>query len=129
MKKIKKMKKKELLDWDFTDEEQEIHEKMKAYVESELEKSDLEIMSKMNKNEQIIYVLSKCILNISSDKYKENRELFYKFLNIVLRITEKDISVTTEEMEKNHDEKLSLKLSNLINVYGSLLAYKTIFNS
>ncbi len=119
----------ELLDWDFTDEEQEIHEKMKAYVESELEKSDLEIMSKMNKNEQIIYVLSKCILNISSDKYKENRELFYKFLNIVLRITEKDISVTTEEMEKNHDEKLSLKLSNLMNVYGSLLAYKTIFNS
>jgi hypothetical protein len=118
-----------LLDWEFTDEEQEIHEKMKAYVENELEKSDLETMSKMNQNEQIIYVLSKCMLNISSDKYKENRELFYKFLNIILRITERDIAVTTEEMEKNHDEKLSLKLSYLMNVYGSLLEYKTIFNS
>ena len=59
---------------------------------------------------------------------KENRELFYKFLNIILRFTEKDIAVTTEEMEKNHDEKLSLKLSYLMNIYGSLLEYKTIFN-
>lgn len=119
----------ELLDWEFTEEEQEIQEKMKAYVESELEKQDLELMSKMDSNEQVIYVLSKCALNISSNKYKENRELFYKFLNIVLRFTEKDIAVITEEMEKNHDEKLSLKLSYLMNIYGSLLEYRRIFNT
>lgn len=119
----------EFLDWELTDEEQEIQEKMKEYMESELEKTDLELMSKMNQTEQIIYVLNKCMLNISSNKYKENRELFYKFLNIILRFTERDIAVTTEEMEKNHDENLSLKLSYLMNVYGSLLEYKTIFNN
>ncbi len=119
----------ELLNFELTDEEQEIQEKMREYMESELEKPDLELMSKMNQTEQIIYVLNKCMLNISSDKYKQNRELFYKFLNIILRFTEKDIALTTEEMEKNHDEKISLKLNYLMNIYGSLLEYKTIFNN
>jgi hypothetical protein len=114
---------------ELTDEEQDIYDKMREYMQKELDKSDLEIMSKMNQADQTIYVLSKCMLNISSDKYKENRELFYKFLTTVLRITEEDIAITTEEMKKNHNEKTSLKLSYLMNVYGSLLEYKTIFNS
>lgn len=119
----------DLLNWELTDEEQQIKTQMKEYMESELENTDLEVMSKMNETEQIIYILSKCMLNISSDKYKENRELFYKFLSIILRFTEKDIAVTTEEMTKNHDEKISLKLNYLMNVYGSLLEYKNIFNN
>ena len=118
-----------LLDWDFTDEEKEIQEEMKKYMETELDKSDLELMSTMNSTEQIIYLLNKCLLNISSEKYKSNQDLFYKFLNIILRFTEKDIAVTTEEMTKNHDEKISLKLNYLMNIYGSLLEYKTIYNS
>jgi hypothetical protein len=56
----------ELFDWQLTDEEHQIQEKMKAYMETELEKTDLELMSKMNQTEQIIYVLNKCMLNISS---------------------------------------------------------------
>jgi hypothetical protein len=114
---------------ELTDEEQDIHDKMREYMQKELDNTDLETMSKMNQAEQTIYVLNKCMLNISSDKYKENRELFYKFLTTVLRITEEDISLTTEEMEKNHDEKTSLKLSYLMNVYGSILEYKSIFNN
>lgn len=122
-------KEEEHINWEFTDKEREIQQKMKEYMESELEKTDLEPMSKMNSNEQIIYVLNKCMLNISSDKYKYNRQLFYEFLNIVLRFTEKDIALTTEEMTKNHDEQVSLKLNYLMNIYGSLLEYKTIFNN
>lgn len=118
----------DFLKWELTDEEEEIQEKMKQYVESELETTDLELMSKMNQIEQIIYVLNKCMLNISSEKYKSNRELFYKFLNIILKLTEKDIDITTEELENNHDDKTSLKLNYLMNIYGSLLEYKTIFN-
>jgi hypothetical protein len=68
------------------------------------------------------------MLNISSDKYKQNRELFHKFLNIILRFIEKDIDITTEKMEKNHDEQLSLNLNSLMNLYGSMLCYKKIFN-
>jgi hypothetical protein len=119
----------ELLDWDLSDEEREIQKKMQAYMESELEKQDLELLATMNNTEQIIYILNKCMLNISSDKYKENRELFYKFLSIILRFTEKDIALTTEEMEKNHDDQLSLKLNYLMNIYGSLLEYKNIFHN
>lgn len=119
----------ESFQYEFTEEEEAVQEEMKKYMESELDKSDLELMSKMNNNEQIIYVLNKCMLNISSDKYKSNRQLFYKFLNIILKYTEKDIALTTEEMEKNHDEKISLKLNYLMNIYGSLLEYKTIFNN
>ena len=119
----------DLLEWKLTDEEEEIQEEMKKYMESELDKSDLELMSTMNSTEQIIYLLNKCLLNISSEKYKSNQDLFYKFLNIILRFTEKDIAVTTEEMTKNHDEKISLKLNYLMNIYGSLLEYKTIYNS
>ncbi len=123
---IEENKEEDFFNWEFTDEEQEIQEKMQEYMERELEKTDLELMSKMNQIEQFIYVLNKCMLNISSDKYKENRDLFYKFFNIILRFTEKDIALTTEEMEKNHDEKNSLKLNYLMNIYGSLLEYKTI---
>lgn len=119
----------ELLNMEFTDEEKLIQMQMKEYMESELEQSELEEMSTMNQTEQIIYILSKCMLNISSNKYKKNRELFYKFLNIILRITETDISLTTEEMTKNHDEKISLKLNYLMNVYNSLLIYKNIYNN
>jgi len=32
-------------------------------------------------------------------------------------------------MTTNHDEKISLKLNYLMNIYGSLLEYRTIFNS
>lgn len=118
----------EFEEFEFTEEEEKVQQEMKKYMESELDKSDLESMSKMNNNEQIIYVLNKCMLNISSDKYKSNRELFYKFLNIILKYTEKDIAKTTEEMTANHDEKISLKLNYLMNIYGSLLEYRTIFN-
>jgi actin-related protein len=89
------------LEWEFTEEEEEVQEQMRKYMESELDKSDLESMTKMDKTEQVIYVLNKCILNISSEKYKSNRELFYKFINIILKFTEKDIAATTGEMEKS----------------------------
>lgn len=112
---------------ELTSDEQAIQEKMKEFLESELTKSDLEGMNKMNKNEQMIYVLNKCILNISSEKYKSNRELFYGFMNIILKFTEKDIAVTTEKMEQEHDEKISEKLNYLVNIYSSLLEYKSIF--
>lgn len=118
----------EIDNFKLTAEEQEIQEKMKEYLESEIDNSDLEIMSKMNSTEQIMYFLNKGMLCISSDKYKEKRELFYKFVNIMLRITERDIAITTEEMSKNHDEQISLKLNYLMNVYGSILEYKRIFN-
>jgi hypothetical protein len=114
---------------ELTVEEQEIHDKMRDYMQTEIDSSDFEIMSKMNQLEQTIYVLNKCMLNISSDKYKQNRELFHKFLMTILRMTEQDISLTTEEMEKNYDEKSSLKLNYLMNIYGSLLEYKKNFNN
>ena len=114
---------------ELTSEEEEIQEKMKSFIETELNKSDLETMSKMNKNEQMIYVLNKCILNISSEKYKSNRELFNGFMNIILKFTEKDIAVTTEKMEQEHNEKTSDKLNYLVNIYGNLLTYKSIFDN
>jgi hypothetical protein len=113
---------------ELTSDEEIIQQKMKEFLESELTKSDLEEMNKMNKNEQMIYILNKCILNISSEKYKSNRELFYGFMNIILKFTEKDIEVTTKKMEQEHDEKMSEKLNYLVNIYGNLLEYKTIFN-
>lgn len=116
------------IEWNLTDEEHEIQEKMREYMDSELETSDLELMSEMNQTEQTIYVLNKCMINISSEKYKSNRELFHTFLNIILKYTEKDISIITEEMENNHSEELSLKLKTFMNIYGSLLEYRTIFN-
>jgi hypothetical protein len=118
----------DIVNFKFTSEEEEIKQKMKEFVESELDKSDLEILSKMNNAEQMIYILNKCFLLISSEKYKANQELFYGFFNIILRCTEKDISLTTEKMEKNYDEETSLKLNYLMNIHASLLEYKNIFN-
>jgi hypothetical protein len=118
----------DIVDFKFTSEEEEIKQKMKEFVESELDKSDLEIMNKMNNTEQMIYILNKCFLLISSEKYNANRELIYGFFNIILKYTEKDISLTTEKMEKNYDEETSLKLNYLMNIHTSLLEYKNIFN-
>jgi hypothetical protein len=114
---------------ELSDEETKIVILMREFIESELDKSDLEKMSKMNKTEQTIYVLTKCMLNISSDKYKENRELFNHFFTIQLKLIEKEIAVKTEEMKQNHDEKISSELSYLIDVYSSLLDYKTIYDN
>ena len=116
-------------DWELTDEECELQQEMQEFIEHELEPSDLELMNKMNQIEQTIYVLNKCIINISSEKYKSNKELFYKFSNVIIKYIEKDISVITEEMEENHTEELSTKLNIFMKIYGSLLEYKTIFNT
>lgn len=116
-------------DYEFTEEETNIQYEMKQYMESELDNSDLEMLSSINDIEQIIYMLNKCIKNIFSEKYKSKKELFYKFFNIISKYTEKDINETNEKMKNNNDEKLRLKMDNLMNLYSSILEYKNIYNN
>ena len=115
--------------FELTDEEEILQKNMKNFLETELEKSDFEAMTKMNKNEQMIFIMNKCLLNISSEKYKSNRELLHGFLNMILKYTQQEISGLTEKMIENHSDKTSEYLGHLMNVYASLLEYNTIFNN
>jgi hypothetical protein len=115
--------------FELTEEEKDIQERMRNFLEKELDKSDFEAMSKMNKNEQIIFIFTQCLLHIPSEKYKTNRELLCKFFNIILKYTQQEISILTEKMTENHSNKTSEYLTHLMNVYGSLLEYNTIFNN
>lgn len=117
------------LDWEITDNELEIKAQMEEYIKSELDEEDLEIMDTMNETEKIIYILHKCMFNISSDKYKQNRELFHNFFNLFVKLIEKDISITTEELAKNHNEDDSLKLKYLTTIYSDWIKYKHIFTN
>jgi len=115
--------------FELTDEEHDIQERMKQFIESELDKSDLEAMSKMNKHEQIIFIFTQCLLHIPSEKYKSNRELLHGFFSMILKYTQQEISILTEKMIENHDNKTSEYLNHLMNVYTSLVEYNTIFNN
>lgn len=115
--------------FELTEEEKDIQERMRKFLENELDKSDFEAMSKMNKNEQIIFIFTQCLLYIPSEKYKTNRELLQNFFNIIFKYTQQEISILTEKMTEDHNDKTSEYLTHLMNVYGSLLEYKTIFDN
>ena len=119
----------EYIDYEFTEEDIKIQNEMKQYIDTELDAPDLEVLTSLSDIEQIIYILNKCILNISSDKYNSNREIFYKFFNIISKCTQKDIDKTIEKMKNNDNEKLRLKMNNLMNLHSSLLEYKKVYHN
>ena len=53
--------------------------------------------------------------------------IFLSFTNTLLRCIEKDIEKITSEMEIIYTEENSKKLSQIMDVYGSLLEYKNHF--
>lgn len=119
----------EYIDYNFSEEEIQIQNDMKQYVNNELDATDLELLTTLGDIEQLIYILNKCILNISSNKYNSNKEIFYKFFNTILKCTQKDIDKTTEKIKNKNNAKLQLKMNNLMNLRNSLLVYNTIYNS
>lgn len=120
---------KEQIVFKFTPEEIDIQNKIREYFEKELENNDKDktIFKNMNNIDQLVFVLTTYILNISPEKYIENRELFLGFFNMILRIVENDIAETTNKLEIVYDKTESEKLNHIMNIYGSILEYKNFF--
>jgi hypothetical protein len=108
---------------------EELFIRMEEYIKPELDKCELKLMETMNYFEQVVFILNKCISTINLNKLKKNKELFYGFTNAILKLIEEEISNVTEELKKTNNEKGSLKLNYLMNMYKSVLDYKNILNS
>lgn len=106
-----------------SDEDKLVIDKMREYFEKE----GFDVLDKKNKTEEIFNTLNKFVLQEKTQEFQENKEIFLSFTNTLLRCIEKDIEKITSEMEIIHTEENSKKLSQIMDVYGSLLEYKNHF--
>ena len=106
-----------------SDEDKLVIDRMREYFEKE----GFDVLDKKNKTEEIFNTLNKFVLQEKTQEFQENKEIFLSFTNTLLRCIEKDIEKITSEMEIIYTEENSKKLSQIMDVYGSLLEYKNHF--
>lgn len=83
----------------------------------------IEKFEKMNQYQQLTFLFN----NITPEKFSENKEPFYKFINISIKIVQKDIEDITKKLKINHDDKLSEHLQQLMVVYSNAILFKQLF--
>ena len=83
-------------------------------TELSLSSYTIEKFEKMNQYQQLTFLFN----NITPEKFSENKELFYKFMNIFMKFILKDIKDITKI---NYDGKLSEHLQQLMTVYSNAL--------
>jgi hypothetical protein len=109
--------------YQLSNEDKLVINKMREYFE----KDGFNFFGEKNKTEEIINTLNKLVLQEKTQEFQENKEVFSSFTNILLKYIEKDIEKITSEMEIIHTAENSKKLTQIMDVYGSLLEYKNHF--
>lgn len=84
----------------------------------------IEDFTNMNQYEQFIFLFNA----VTPKKYSENKELFHKFLNISIKIIQKDIEDISAKLENEHNDELSEQLQQLMTVYSNAILVKQTYN-
>jgi len=106
-----------------TQEEIDIINQMQTYFENE----GFNILDEENKTEEVVRLINDFIFKTKNKEFQENKTLFISFTDTLLKCIEKDIEKITSDMEIIHNEENSKKLEDIMNIYGSLLEYKSYF--
>ncbi len=106
-------------------EEKETMRKLREYFEKLVEDDPLiyETFQDMNQIEQLTFLFSK----ITPDKYQSNKRMFHDFINLCVKMIQKDIQIITSKLEIEHNEILSEQLKQVMIVYSNATQIKSTF--
>lgn len=107
------------------DDEKETMKKLREYFQQLVEDDPLiyKAFQDMNQIEQLTFLFSK----ITPDKYESNKKMFHNFINLCVKMIEKDIKIITRKLETEHTESLSEQLKQVLAVYSNAMQIKSTF--
>jgi hypothetical protein len=99
--------------------------KLKEYFEKLVEDDSLirKAFQEMNQIEQLTFLFSK----ITPEKYQAKKKMFHDFINLCIKMIQKDIQLITSKLETDHNEILSEQLKQIMIVYSNALQIKSAF--
>lgn len=124
-------KEEELNEDDILDEKDKlILTNVKVFFEKMLEENPLtpEQILNLQQMNQIQQLSSLFNMYLTNENYKGNEYLFKDFLNVCLKLLQKDIELTTKKMENEESDELSIRLQRALEVYSSTFLIKQTFD-
>jgi hypothetical protein len=99
--------------------------KLREYFEKLVEDDSLirKAFQEMNQIEQLTFLFSK----ITPEKYQLNKKMFHDFINLCIKMIQKDIQLITNKLETDHNEILSEQLKQVMIVYSNAVQIKSAF--
>lgn len=118
----------ELLDGDhlnLDENEKATMTQLREYFEKLVEDDSLirKAFQEMNQIEQLTFLFSK----ITPEKYQADKKMFYDFINLCIKMIQKDIELITSKLETDHNEILSEQLKQIMIVYSNAVQIKSSF--
>lgn len=104
--------------------------KIKEFFEQMLKEKPLpsqhiESLKKLTEIQQLTSLFN---IYMTDENFKKNQHLFHGFLNLCVKLVQKDIELITKKLESEHSEELSKQLQNALVVYSNALFVKQTFN-
>lgn len=104
--------------------------KMRNFFEKMLEEnplppSQIESLQKMNEIQQLSSLFD---IYMTPDNFSKHKDLFFLFLNLLVKFIQKEIEEITKKMEKEDSEELSKQLNYILEIYSNTLLIKQTFN-
>ena len=93
-------------------------------IEKPLPPSQIESLQKMSEAEQLSLLLN---IYMTAENYTENKDMYCKFLNLLVKFIQIDIEKITKQMEKEESKELSEQLQYALTVYSNTLFVKESF--
>lgn len=117
-----------LLDEDqlnLNEDEKSTMTKLREYFEKLVEDDSLirKDFQEMNQIEQLTFLFSK----ITPEKYQADKKMFHDFINLCIKMIQKDIELITSKLETGHNEILSEQLKQIMIVYSNAVQIKSSF--
>jgi hypothetical protein len=99
--------------------------KLREYFEKLVEDDSLirKAFQEMNQIEQLTFLFSK----ITPEKYQLNKKMFHEFINLCIKMIQKDIQLITSKLETDHNDILSEQLKQVMIVYSNAVQIKSTF--
>jgi hypothetical protein len=107
------------------EDEKETMTRLREYFQELVEDDPLiyKAFQEMNQIEQLTFLFSK----ITPEKYEANKKTFHNFINLCVKMIERDIKIITSKLEIEHNETLSDQLKQVMVVYSNAIQIKTTF--
>jgi len=107
------------------EDEKETMRQLKEYFKQLVDDDPLayNAFQEMNQIDQLTFLFSK----ITPEKYESNKKMFHNFVNLCVKMIEKDIKIITSKLEIEHSEILSEQLKQVMIVYSNALQIKSEF--
>jgi len=117
-------------DFELSEKEKDVLKQLKDFFEKMLKEKPLppehiESLQKLTELQQLSALFN---IYLTNENYNQNKYLFQGFLNLSVKIIQKDIDIITKKMETDESEELHKALEYALASYSSAMFTKQTFN-